>query len=215
MTIAKNDTVIESLGVPVNAPGFNGDFYVAPDESYMIISDKETANFKAELYISFHKADDTWTNPKSLGPLINNGVADRWGEYVSPDHKYLFYTQGTSSKDCFLRWVRFDHLLERLRQSNFEPYVKNPQKDQSAIAGRPFSMQVPGDTFVDDDGNNTLTNTVTLDNGQNLPTAVKFDSASCTIAGSTGTAGIYPIKITITDTSKATTSCTFNLTVKN
>ncbi len=124
ITVLNGDTVIKSLGIPINAPGFNGDFYIAPDESYMIISDKETEDFKAELYISFHKADDTWTNPKTLGPLINNGMADRWGEYVSPDHKYLFYTQGTSAKSCYIYWVRFDKMLKRLRLSNFEPYVK-------------------------------------------------------------------------------------------
>jgi|ERR1022692_138294 hypothetical protein len=91
------------------------DFFIARDESYMIVSANETKDFECELYISFRKADKTWTIPVSLGPLINDGVAHRWGEYVTPDNKYLFYSRGTSEKDCAIYWVRFDRLLETLR----------------------------------------------------------------------------------------------------
>ena len=108
------DTSIKSLGEPLNSPGFNGDFYVAPNESYMIISAKESPTFDSELFISFAESDHHWTTPVSLGPLINDGLAHRWGAYVSPDGKYLFYTKGTSEKDCTLYWVRFDRLLEKL-----------------------------------------------------------------------------------------------------
>ena len=110
-----NDTVVRSLGTPVNTPAFDGDFFVARDESYMIISAKETKDFECELWISFRRPDKSWTSPVSLGPLINDGVAHRWGEYVSPDGKYLFYSRGTSPKDCHVYWVRFDRLLRKLR----------------------------------------------------------------------------------------------------
>ncbi len=109
------DTIAQTLGQPLNTPGFDGDFFVAPDESYIIISFNETKDYKCDIGISFHKKDRTWTKPVSLGPLINNGVADRWGEYVTPDGKYLIYSQGTSEKDCALYWVRFDTLLKQLK----------------------------------------------------------------------------------------------------
>jgi len=112
------DTTVTSLGVPLNTPGFDGDFYVARDESYIIISNKETKDFECELAISFRKADGTWTAPASLGPAINDRVAHRWGEYVSPDGKYLFYSTGTSPKDCHIVWVRWDRLLAKLRRAN-------------------------------------------------------------------------------------------------
>src|SRR5450631_668352 len=111
-----SDTTIRSLGAPLNSPGFNGDFYVAPDESFMIISAKESPTFESELFISFHKPDLLWTVPVSLGPGINTGIAHRWGAYVSPDQNYLFYTKGTSEKDCTIYWVRFDKLLKELKQ---------------------------------------------------------------------------------------------------
>jgi hypothetical protein len=106
---------VKSLGRPLNEPGFNGDLYIAPDESYMIVSAKETKTYESELYISFRKPDLGWTAPVSLGPKINDGLAHRWGQYVSPDGKFLFYTRGTSESDCTVYWVRFDALLARLR----------------------------------------------------------------------------------------------------
>ena len=115
MPASDADTTIQNLGSPLNSEGFNGDFFVSPDESYMIISTKETRHFECELYISFRKKDKTWTDPQSLGPLINDGLAHRYGQYVSPDGKYLFYTSGESEKDCAIYWVRFDRLLKKLR----------------------------------------------------------------------------------------------------
>lgn len=120
LTISGKDTVIKSLGAPLNTPGFDGDFYIASDESYIIISANETPNYECELYISFRKKDKTWTKPISLGAEINTGLAHRFGQYVSPDGKYLFYTKGTSETDCNFYWVRFDTLLEKLRKASFE-----------------------------------------------------------------------------------------------
>ena len=51
----------------------------------------------------------------SLGSKIDDGLAHRWGQYVTPDGKYLFYSHGTSAKDCAIYWVRFDTLLKELR----------------------------------------------------------------------------------------------------
>lgn len=115
LTISDGIPTVRSLGRPVNEPGFNGDLYVAPDESYLIVSANETKTYESELYISFRNSDSTWTKPVSLSPKINNGLAHRWGQYVTPDGKYLFFTQGTSEKDCAVYWVRFDKLLEELR----------------------------------------------------------------------------------------------------
>ncbi len=115
LTISDGTVHVKSLGQPLNGPGFNGDLYVAPDESYMIVSAKETKTYESQLYISFNKHDGKWSEPVSLGEKINAGLAHRWGQYVSPDGRYLFYTHGTSEKDCAVYWVRFDNLLTRLR----------------------------------------------------------------------------------------------------
>lgn len=115
MTIAGKDTTISSLGKTINTPAFDGDFFIAPDESYIIISAKETPTYESELWISFRKADKSWSTPRSLGPKINDGLAHRFGQYVSPDGKYLFYTRGRGEQDCAIYWVRFDVLLNSLK----------------------------------------------------------------------------------------------------
>jgi hypothetical protein len=120
LKMSATDTTIRSLGAPMNTTGFEGDFFVARDESYIILSAKETKDFECELWISFHKKDNTWTVPVSLGSKINNGIAHRWGEYVTPDGKYLIYSTGHSPKDCHLAWVRFDNLLAKLKQENLK-----------------------------------------------------------------------------------------------
>jgi len=118
--ITGKDTTIKSLGPPINTPGYEGDFYVAKDESYIILSYKETKTYECELWISFHKKDGSWTPPVSLGPNINNGIAHRWGQYVSPDGKYLFYSTGHGPQDCRIVWVRFDNLLAKLKTENLK-----------------------------------------------------------------------------------------------
>ena len=70
MNLSAAGPTIRSLGTPLNEPGYNGEFYIAPDESYMIVSAKETKTFECELYISFRSSDLTWSVPVSLGPKI-------------------------------------------------------------------------------------------------------------------------------------------------
>jgi len=213
LPVSLSDTSVQSLGIPVNTPGFDGDFYIAPDESYMIISAKEKPDFECELWISFRKADQSWTNPKSLGPLINDGNAHRWGEYVSPDGKYLFYSHGTSPKDCGILWVRFDKLLEKLKHSNFAPYVKLPIAVQTATKGQKFSIIIPETTFVDDDGNNTLRYTASQSNGNPLPAWLTFDAVQKIISGKAPDAGKYSIKVSAIDPAGAKASSIFLLNV--
>ncbi len=117
--ISGGDTTIRSLGEPINTKEFDGDFFVAKDESYLIVSTKETKDYECELWISFHKTDGSWTPLVSLGPEINNDIAHRWGQYVSSDGKYLFYSTGHSPKDCRIVWVRFDGLLAKLKKEAF------------------------------------------------------------------------------------------------
>lgn len=208
------DTSIRSLGKPLNTPGFDGDFFVAADESYIVISAKEHPDYECELFISYHKNNGTWTNPKSLGPEINNGPAHRWGEYVTPNNKYLFYSYGHSPQDCALYWVRFDNLLQNLKHTNFEPYVKDSIPEQYATAGKEFRLKINDNVFFDDDGNGTLTYTAGLNDGGTLPAWLRFDGRKRLLAGTPPLKGAYAINIIATDTGDATAKCNFTLIVK-
>jgi Putative Ig domain/WD40-like Beta Propeller Repeat len=211
--MASGDTTIHTLGKPINTPGFDGDFFVAPDESYMLISAKEHPDYECEIYISYHKKDGTWTNPKSLGPKINSGLAHRWGEYVTPDNKYLFYSYGHGTQDCALYWVRFDDLLEDLKHTNYEPYVMDSISNQSIATEQLFRLNISGNIFIDDDGNNTLTYSAMRSDGNALPDWLNFDPKQKTFTGTPRKSGTYDIKVIATDTANAQASCTFSIHV--
>jgi hypothetical protein len=210
----RGDTTIHTLGKPINTPGFDGDFFVAPDESFIIVSAKEHPDYECELYISYNKSDGGWTNPKSLGPRINNGLAHRWGEYVTPDNKYLFYSYGHGPQDCALYWVSFEDLLEDLRHTNFDPYVRDSIGMQTAKVKQLFSFSISDHVFYDDDGNNTLSFSATSSDGSTLPSWLKFDVRRRTLSGTPPQTGTYLIRVTATDTAKATAVCTFPVKVE-
>lgn len=206
------DTSALSLGTPVSTTGDNLDFYISPDETFIITTNPQPVG----LTISYHKNDGSWSNPKSLGSVINFGLA-MWGPYVSKDKKFLFYTTGTKMdySDTHIYWVRIDSLIEKLKQTNFIPYLKNKIPNQTDSVGFEFNYSVPDTTFIDDDGNNTLTYSATLSNGNPLPAWLSFNSATRSFAGTPTTIGNHFIKVTATDSANASVSCIFTLKIQN
>ena len=45
--------------------------FIAPDESFMIMDAQVTGMGKPELFVSFRKADGSWTRAVNMGPEIN------------------------------------------------------------------------------------------------------------------------------------------------
>ena len=219
--IISGDTISEvrGLGMPLNTNGSSEtSFYIAKDESYIVLGRNEDfTKLNRDLYISYKRADFTWTNPKSLGPKINTGNVLKWGPYVTSDNKYLFYESDEIRWTAW--WVRFDNLLDSLRHTNFAPYVKNTIPDQTAIQDSMFSYQIPDSTFVDDDGNHTLTYTAAMRSvgGQSFsPTWCSFDSLTRTIFGiPSDEASSYTVTITAKDTTNEKVSATFRLTIES
>jgi len=74
-----------------------------------------------------------------------------------------------------------------------------------------FSQPIP----IDDDGNNTLTYSATLKNGNPLPTWLNFDPATKTFSGTSAEAVECIIIAKVTDTAGASCSCDFQLTISN
>lgn len=111
-----SDTTAVSLGRPLNTAWENLDFYVAKDETYMIVTNRP------RLGISIRNKDGSWTNPMYFGPKIDFGLGS-WGAYVSPDNEYMFYTTGTKSdySDVHVYWVRIDDMIDSLKHINLGP----------------------------------------------------------------------------------------------
>jgi hypothetical protein len=83
----------ELLPPPINSPGFEGDAFIAPDESYLIVStvrEKEHIG-SSDLYITFRGEDGSWSPLKNMGERINSRGGENC-QMLSPCGRYLFYT---------------------------------------------------------------------------------------------------------------------------
>jgi hypothetical protein len=111
VSINGSDTIAKSLGKPLNTAGENLDFFVALDESFMIVTNRPA------LAISFRNNDGNWTSPINFGPEINFGLGS-WGPWVTPDNKYLFYSTGTIAdySDVKVYWVRIDSVIDSIKK---------------------------------------------------------------------------------------------------
>jgi hypothetical protein len=82
-----------NVGPPISSESQDGDTFVAPDESYMILTSRRAGTLgQADLYVSFRKKDGTWTEPVNLGPTINTDTIE-YCPMVTPDGKYLFFSR--------------------------------------------------------------------------------------------------------------------------
>lgn len=73
-----------------------GDTFVAPDESYMVLTSTRPDGYgSGDLYASFRQADGYWSEPINLGPEVNSGVLE-YCPMVTPDGKYLFFSRRLS-----------------------------------------------------------------------------------------------------------------------
>ena len=212
LQINGKDTTIINLGKPINTNMNENDFFIAGDESY-IIHARSSSSIAGDLYISYKKANGSWTNSKSLGPQVNSLLWE-FGCYVTKDNKYLFFTRGGNAfSSYYIYWVRIDNLIDSLRHTNFVPYLKNQIPDQTDTVGHLFNYSFPDGTFIDDDGNNTLTYSATLSDGNPLPSWLSFNPNSRTFLGTPTALGSVGLKVIVTDTANATASCTFTLNV--
>ncbi|HCY74392.1 MAG TPA: hypothetical protein DHV28_00590 [Ignavibacteriales bacterium] len=214
--VVNQDTILQSLGIPLNSSAQENDFYIARDESYIFFS-RNTTGGAGDIYLSFKRNDGRWTNPKNLGEPINKpGYSWEYGQFVTNNNKYLFFTSGgTSMSTYYTYWVRIDNILDSLRYTNFAPYLLNQIPNQTDSVGYNYSYTFSDTTFFDDDGNNTLTYSAALSNGNALPTWLSFDPASRTFIGIPSVTGNYSIKVTATDTANEKATCTFTIKIEN
>jgi len=95
-------TVIDSIET-------EGDMFIAPNESYMIIScwdhPGNIGGPKGDLYITFKKDDGSWTKAINMGERINTKCGENCPA-VSPDGKYFFFNRYCEeTKEGNIYWV--------------------------------------------------------------------------------------------------------------
>ncbi|NCR55344.1 MAG: hypothetical protein GPJ10_18775 [Microcystis aeruginosa L211-07] len=99
--------------------------------------------------------------------------------------------------------------------NNTAPSVQNPITNQIATQDTGFNFQIPTNTFVDVDLNDTLTYSATLSNGDALPSWLTFDPTTKTFSGTPAynDVGNLNLKVTATDKPGASVSTNFTLQV--
>lgn len=103
--------------------------------------------------------------------------------------------------------------------TNHEPTLLNPILDQSATGGTTFSLQLPSDTFSDMDGDTLTYSAMVVDPDWGylpLPNWLHFNAETRTFSGTPGSAdaGELTVSVLATDSHDATTSSSFQLSIK-
>jgi Tol biopolymer transport system component len=82
--------------------------FIAPDESYVVFSDRPPGKVDADLFASFRRPDGSWAPPAPLGGAVNT---QDWegNSFVTSDGRFLFFSR---KQDIY--WVSAK-ILEELR----------------------------------------------------------------------------------------------------
>ena len=130
-------------------------------------------------------------------PAASSGVSARGDSTgTKPDYS-----------DVGVFWVRIDGIIDSLKHTNLSPYIKSLIKNQTAVAGQPFTFIISDNIFFDDDSNVPLTYSATLINGNPLPSWISFNPRTRTFSGKPVETGELTIRIVVTDKEKATAFC--------
>jgi len=83
----------EKLPGNVNCGKTQFNAFVAPDESYLIVSvyGREDSLGSIDYYIVYRNRQDEWSEPINLGERINTKGAQEYSPFVSRDGKYFFF----------------------------------------------------------------------------------------------------------------------------
>ncbi len=88
------------LGNAINTEAYEADVFVDPNEAYLIFCAQRPDGLgRGDLYISFKKADGSWSPSVNMGDTVNTEHHELC-PFVTEDGKYLFFT---SQQDIY--WV--------------------------------------------------------------------------------------------------------------
>ncbi len=187
--------------------------FLSPNGRYIIVQAwKGEFQSKHDLYISYRTIHGSWTPLKRLNDHINGKEIEQ-RPFVSPDHKFLFFSRmkilrenGRDSYDSDIYWVS--------TKSVFAPYIYNPQIEASVTFNKKFELHFPSDLFKDID-NQELTYQLTLKDGSEIPEWITFDSDKLMLSGTWATKEPLGFKLTARDGSGNSNIFKFDLNQSN
>jgi hypothetical protein len=116
----------ERLPEAVNSGRSQFNAFIAPDESYIVVSvfGRQDSLGSTDYYVVFRGSDDTWSQPLNLGEAINTAKGEEYSPYVSPDGRYFFFMSPRRRPDLFAPGERLT--WERVRRLHDTPGHGNP-----------------------------------------------------------------------------------------
>ncbi|GAB3289439.1 RICIN domain-containing protein [Hymenobacter tenuis] len=135
-------------------------FFMTPDEQVLLLSlergDSQGGN---DLYISRPLADGTWSDPTSLGDVINSPGFD-FAPWLAPDGKTLYFSSyghaGFGSADIFVsqrlddtwtRWTEPRNLGAPMNGPGFDAYLSLTADGKQAYYSSSRTANGPADLF--------------------------------------------------------------------
>jgi len=115
----------EELPAQVNCGTTRFNAFVAPDESYIILSaiGREDSRGGVDYYVVFRDSADRWSEPVNLGPLVNTDGSQEYSPFVSRDGLYFFFMSARKpTPDQMPSQLSYAYLMElRNRPENGLP----------------------------------------------------------------------------------------------
>ncbi len=176
---------------PVNTDSWEGDLYVNPQENYLLFSSSREDGQNKDIYISYKFNNGLWTNPKKLIPAVNTANPE-FSPYMSPNERFLFFSR-TVGDETNIYWIE-NHFTESLKNTNFITYRKSDFEDIHVPLGKRMMYKLPDTVLIDDDGIPSMTFSVAMANGQDMPGWLKFARASQVFSGTPDATGSYEVE---------------------
>lgn len=109
-------------------------YFMANNRKVLILSvERDDSYGDRDLYVSFLREDSTWTEPVSMGPVINT-AAEESSPYLAADDKTLYFSSkgfsGYGKDDLFISRRIDDSWTNWTVPQNLGPDINSPDDDQ-------------------------------------------------------------------------------------
>ncbi|RXK52278.1 OmpA family protein [Aquirufa rosea] len=119
------------------------EYSLAPNGKILVMTTEMKDSYGGkDIYVSFWKNDDTWTEPKNIGQVVNTGESEST-PFIAPDGVTMYFSSsghvGYGNNDIFLTRRLDDTWLNWSEPENLGPIVNTAQWDGY------FSVAAQGD----------------------------------------------------------------------
>jgi outer membrane protein OmpA-like peptidoglycan-associated protein len=109
------------------------EYTIAPDGKTLLMTTETKDSYGGkDIYVSFLKPDDTWTEPKNIGPVVNSGEPEST-PFIAPDGQTMYFSSsghiGDGNNDVFITRRLDDTWLNWSIPENVGPAVNTSEWD--------------------------------------------------------------------------------------